>query len=229
MPSRSGPRTRSRRNRRPWCRGYARRASTSRPDFDVLDVAEVFLRLAHLVAVAQRRAQHAFAARFQGNDALALGEHDAAERDHALAAHGVADDRECFLAHAVGRRDVIGAVVVALVDLRGGDEAVNVDDVPALHLDRLELVIVDLDEDTLVDFVAPALVLGRDRLARLLIHQLLAQAVAGLLVDLPKRDALGRRGGGTDRDRTRDERKLEIALPICTRRHGNTPTDDDGI
>jgi hypothetical protein len=78
--------------------------------------------------------------------------------------------------------------------------------VSALHLDGLELIVVDLDEDPLVDFVAPAFVLGRDRLACLLIHQLLAQPVAGFLVDLPKRDALGRRGGGTDRDRARDER-----------------------
>src|SRR5262245_55428389 len=189
--------------------------------FDVLDVAEVFLRLAHLVAVAQRRPQHALAARLQGDDALALGEHDAAERDHTLAAHGVADDCERFLPNVVGRRDVIGAIVEALVDLRRGDEAVDVDGVPALHLDGLELV--DLDVDAFVDFVAPALVLGRDRLARLVIDQLLAQAVAGFLVDLPKRDALRRRRGGTDRDGARDQRKLEIALPICTRRHGNTP------
>src|SRR5262249_59493786 len=77
-----------------------------------------------------------------------------------------------------GRRDVIGAVVETLVDLRRGDEAVDVDGVPALHLDGLELVIVDLDVDALVDFVAPAFVLGRDRLARLVIDQLLAQAVA---------------------------------------------------
>src|SRR5215471_978452 len=81
--------------------------------------------------------------------------------------------------------------------------------------------------DALVDFVAPAFVLGRDRLARLVIDQLLAQAVPALLVDLAKRDALRRRRGGTERDGARDDRKLEIALPICTRRHGNTPTNCD--
>src|SRR4029450_9179780 len=114
----------------------------------------------------------------ESDDALALGDSAAAYPHHALVTHGVADDRERFLPNAVGRRDVIGAVVEALVDLRRGDEAVNVDGVPALHLDGLELVIVDLDVDALVDFVAPAFVLGRDRLARLVIDQLLAQAVA---------------------------------------------------
>ena len=161
--------------------------------------------------------------RLHGDDPLALGEHDAAERDHALAAHGLADDRERFLPHAVGRGDVIGAVVKALVDLRRGDEAVDVDGMPALHLDGFELVIIDLDIDTFVDLVASALVFGLDRLARLFIDELLAQPIAGLFVDLPKRDALGRRSRGTKRNGTRDERELEITLPICTRRHGYTP------
>jgi hypothetical protein len=95
---------------------------------------------------------------------------------------------------------------------------------PALHLDGFELVVVDFDVHALVDFVAPALVLGFDRLARPFVDQLLAQTVAGLLVDLPKRDALGRGSGGTERDRTRDERELEITFPICTRRHDHTPS-----
>ena len=95
---------------------------------------------------------------------------------------------------------------------------------PALHLNGFELVVVDLDVHALVDFVAPTLVLGLDRLARLLVDQLLTQTVTRLLVDLPKRDALGRGRGGTERDRTRDERELEITLPICTRRHDRTPS-----
>src|SRR5262249_57477297 len=94
-----------------------------------------------------------------------------------------------------GRRDVIGAVVETLVDLRRGDEAVDVDGVLALHLDGLKLVIVDLDVDALVDFVAPAFVLGRDRLARLVIDQLLAQAVARFFFVFSKRKALPRRPG----------------------------------
>src|SRR5439155_23693091 len=108
----------------------------------------------------------------------------------------------------------------ARIDSRAPDEPVEVARVPAVHLNGFEFVGLDLDVDALVDFVTPALILGLDRLARLFVDQLLTQAIAGLLVDLPKRDALGRRGGGTESDRTRDERELEIALPICTGRHG---------
>jgi hypothetical protein len=48
-------------------------------------------------------------------------------------------------------------------------------------------------------------VLGGDRLAGLFIDELLAQAIAGDLVDLPKRDALGTRAGRMQRNRTGDE------------------------
>jgi hypothetical protein len=47
--------------------------------------------------------------------------------------------------------------------------------------------------------VAAAFVLGGDRLAGLFIDELLAQAIAGGLVDLPKGDALGTRAGRMER------------------------------
>jgi hypothetical protein len=50
---------------------------------------------------------------------------------------------------------------------------------------------------------------------------LLAQAIAGLLVDLAERHSLGRLCPGIEGDRTRDERELEVAFPKRTRgRHG---------
>ena len=65
------------------------------------------------------------------------------------------------------------------------------------------------------DLVAAAFVLGGNPLAGLLIDELLAQAIAGGLVDLPECDALGgaRR---MQRNRTGDQGEFEIAFPVGT-------------
>jgi len=149
-----------------------------------------------------------------------LAQHDAAEPDHLLAAHRVADHRESFLPHLVVRRDVIGRVEIALVDFGVRHELVDLDRVVALDRDRVELLVLDLDEGALGVFVAAALVGGVHRLARHLVDELLAQPVAGDLVDLAERDALRTARRAVQRDRARDERELEIALPVGTRRHG---------
>jgi hypothetical protein len=72
-----------------------------------------------------------------------------------------------------------------------------------------------MDVFVLGDLVALAAVLAVDRLARLVVDQLLAQPVAGLGIDLAESDALAGRGGGRQRDGTGDERELEVALPIA--------------
>src|SRR5262249_46304734 len=64
--------------------------------------------------------------------------------------------------------------------------------------------------------VAAAFVLGGDRLAGLFIDELLAQAIAGGLVDLPEGDALSTRAGGMERNRTGDQSQFEIAFPVGT-------------
>ena len=143
--------------------------------------------------------------------------------DHALALHRVADDREGFLSDVVIRDDVVGTVVEALVDLHRRHETIDFDRVLALDLQGLDLVVLDLDVDALVDLVAAPLVGGVHRLARLLIDQLLAQAIAGFLVDLAERDALGRCGGRIHRNRAGNQRELQVPLPIRTRRHDATP------
>ena len=88
-----------------------------------------------------------------------------------------------------------------------------------LALDRkgLQLFVIHWDVGVLGVFVAAALGLALDRLSRDIVDQLLAQAVAGLLVDLAERDPLGRCCPGVDGDRTRDQRKLEMASPKWTR------------
>ena len=67
---------------------------------------------------------------------------------------------------------------------------INVDRVGALDRDGVKLFVLDAQINALVDLVTPPLVGGLDRLARLFVDQLLAQAVAGSLVDLPEGDPL---------------------------------------
>jgi hypothetical protein len=68
--------------------------------------------------------------------------------------------------------------------------------VGALDLDRVELLVLDDQVLALGDLVAAALVLGGDRLAGFLVDELLAQAIAGRLVDLAEGNPLrGRRRG----------------------------------
>jgi hypothetical protein len=60
----------------------------------------------------------------------------------------------------------------------------------ALDRDGVDLFVFDLQVDALVDFVPAPLVAGIDRLAGLLVDQLLAEAVPGLLIDLAEGDTL---------------------------------------
>ena len=64
--------------------------------------------------------------------------------------------------------------------------------------ERLDLLVLDLDVDVLVDLVAADLVGRLDRLAGHVVDQLLAQPVAGLLVDLPERHPLAGGGGAVN-------------------------------
>ena len=88
----------------------------------------------------------------------------------------------------------------------------------ALDRDRFELFVLDAKVDALLDFVAPPFIVRIDRLARFFVDQLLAKAIACLLVDLPKGDSLTRRRRCVERNRTRNERKFEIAFPVGARR-----------
>src|SRR5207248_1735430 len=88
---------------------------------------------------------------------------------------------------------------------------------------RFDLVIIDFDVDAFFDLVALGLVVSFHGLAGLIIDQLLAQAVAGFLVDLPERDPFRRGRRGTQGDGTRNEGELQIALPVRTGCHEATP------
>jgi hypothetical protein len=91
----------------------------------------------------------------------------------------------------------------------------------ALDLDGFELLVLDDQVLAFGDLVAAALVLGADRLAGFLIDELVAQPIAGSLVDLPEGDALCSRAGGMQCDPARDQGQLKIAFPVGT--HGLSP------
>ena len=173
----------------------------------------------HLVGVVQAGCHDALVARLEHHQALAAEQHDARQAHHLLRPHGIADDGERLLAHAIGGREVVGRVEVKLVDLGARHEALDVDGVIALDLDGLELVVLEHDVLALGDLVALGLVLGLDRLAGLLVDELAAHAIAGVAIEGAKRDALGCRRGRVERHRARDERELEIAFPVGPWRH----------
>ena len=178
------------------------------------DLVEIAGRRVHLVGVVQAGGDDALVARLQHQDALAPEQHDAREAHHFLGAHGIADDGERFLADAVGGREIVGRVEIQLVDLVARHEALDIDGVVAFELDRLDLVVLDLDELALGDLVALDLVVGLDRIAGLLVHELAPHAIAGLAIEGAEGNALGRGGRGIKRHRTRDEGKLQIAFPV---------------
>jgi hypothetical protein len=143
--------------------------------------------------------------------------HDAGERDALLVLHGVADHHERLgRALAVGH-DVVRLVEIALVDLGARHEAFDVDRVRALDRDRLELVVVDRHVLALADLVAAALVRGIDRVAGLLVHHQLAQAMAGPGVDLVEMRLLGLRCRREELDRAGDEGEAQMTFPIGAR------------
>src|SRR5207248_7935628 len=121
----------------------------------------------------------------------------------------------------VGRFTITATSEEALVDLLARHETVDLDHMGALDLDRFELRVLDDQVLPLGDLVAATLVLGLDRLVGFLIDELLAQPIAGRLVDLPEGDALGGRAGGVQCERARDQDQLEIAFPAGT--HGLSP------
>ena len=90
----------------------------------------------------------------------------------------------------------------------------------ALDLDLIEFLVFDLEVLSLPDLVAAAGIFLGDRLARLRVDHLLLETIARVLVDAMKRNALGSRRSRIKRDRARDQRELEITLPIRSRRHG---------
>ena len=85
--------------------------------FDVGNVGEIVLLVAHLGAVAQRGRHDAIAARRQHQDALAAIEHHAGDADQVFLLHRLADDGEGLGADLVVGRDVVILIEIDFVHL----------------------------------------------------------------------------------------------------------------
>ncbi len=88
-----------------------------------------------------------------------------------------------------------------------------------LLLRGFQLFVLHDDELIFANLVPMALFMGLHRLAGDRVHHLLAQAVTGGFVDLTEGNPLGGRDRGVQGDRRRDERQLQIALPMRSRGH----------
>src|SRR5262249_19701174 len=116
--------------------------------------------------------------------------------------------------------DVVRIVQVELVYVGLWDELIDIDHAFALQCDGLELLRFQLDVIALADLVSLDDVVRFDLASGFGIYFFVLDPVAGLLMDLVKADLFALRGGGKQRDRTRDERQLEVAFPVRTRSHG---------
>src|SRR5579862_10052218 len=193
-------------------------------DFLVLDALEILVGLAHLVGVTQRHAHHALAAGLQRDDVLARSENNFADRHHSLGADGFADYGECLLSDFTVGHDVIGVRQIEIVDLPLGHELIDFDGALALERDGLKLLRLQGDVIALADLVALDDVRGLHVLAGFSVDLAVADAIAGVAIELVKTDLLAPGRRGEQRDGARNKRELEIPLPISTRGHWSTPS-----
>ena len=77
----------------------------------------------------------------------------------------------------------------------------------------LDIAVLNQHKLVLADLVTPRLARRIDRFAGDGIDQFVPKPMTGAPVDLPERDPLRHRGCGVKRDRTRNERQLQVAFP----------------
>src|SRR5439155_19089827 len=110
-------------------------------------------------------------------------EHHAREPDHFFLLHGIAYDRKGLLTDLVGRREVIRAIEVAVVDFSARYKTVDLDRVRTLDLDLFQFLVLDQEVLALGILVAAADILLVDGLPGPGIDHLLLEAVPGFRID----------------------------------------------
>ena len=153
------------------------------------------------------------------DDVLPACQHDPAECDHVHLGNGVTDDGKSILSDLTVGHDVVRRIDIALVDLAPWNELVDVHGSRAFNLNGLELLVLDKEILAFADLIPSRNVLPRNDLAGLGIHVLLLQPVSGLSIDAIETDFFPQRRGRVERDRTGNEGKPKVALPIRTRGH----------
>ena len=102
-----------------------------------LQVAEICLRIAHLVAISQGPQHDAPIPRHEHHGAFAAIENQPRDADRVGRRHGVADDREGLLADRIVRHQIVRPVVPDPADRIARHEHVDVDGAGALQSDRV--------------------------------------------------------------------------------------------
>jgi hypothetical protein len=72
-------------------------------DFDVLDVVEILLRIAHFIRISQQRPHQALVEWLERDDVFAVRQHHASDRDLVHFPNGFANDREGVMANLAVR------------------------------------------------------------------------------------------------------------------------------
>ncbi len=143
-----------------------------------------------LVGEAHRRhGQHAVE-RSDGGEVLLVAHHHAADADPGAIVHRRQQQPVGLLGRVAVGRQPVGALVVDRVDLVEGDEVGDLDRPRALRPQLLQLVLVERDVAAGADLEAHLDVVGVDLLAGLLRHLAIADARAGLLVQLVEVDVV---------------------------------------
>jgi hypothetical protein len=168
--------------------------------------------------VAQHLEDQALAQRLDGDDVAVAAQDELADADLAGVLQRLLDDDVAFVGKLAVGQEVIGRLVIAVVDRILVDEANELDGLLRLELQIVDLLGIDQDIFALLVFVAldDLLVLdGADARRDLLV----ADALTGRLVDLVQLDALLRAGCWVELDRDVDERKPQMAGPECAGCH----------
>ena len=156
-------------------------------------------------------------ARLNLDEILAAVERDLA--DAGLAFHAFADDGERFLRHRAVRREVVGPLEIDRIDRRVVGELLEIDDARRLDAHLVDVLVVDHDVASLLEFESLDDVGVRHfalavRAPALLLDARLTLGVQ--LVEAERRAGVGRR---KHLDRDVHEADLEITLPRRSRRH----------
>src|SRR3569623_1602488 len=122
---------------------------------------------------------------------LATCQDNTAQRHLNFSLHCVPDDNKSVRTGHTIRNQIVRLVVIAKVDILGGDELINFNSVGALQRDRVEFVVFDLEILALRVLIPPSAVLLIDFPAGDLIDKLLPETMAVILVNLMKVRFLG--------------------------------------
>ena len=185
----------------------------------IADIAEIGLRLVHLIGVAQRLQDQPAPARSERDDIFAAPKRQLPQPDLARPLQRLAQHDEGFLGQIVGGHDEIGALIIKDVDFARIDEAGQLERLFRLQLHRVDLVLVEQDVIALGDLIALHDLVGVDRAD--IVHDLLVMdRLATGFVDLLELDGRAAFGGRVDFDRDRHEREAYLALPVSACGHG---------